>query len=128
VISGGAEAWRVADELARANIPVVLNPLDNLPDDFDMLAARLDNAALLHEAGVRVVISSGHIHNARKNRQVAGIAVAHGLPWDVALAAITSTPAEIFGVSAARGRIAVGQPADLVLWSGDPLELSSLAQ
>ena len=128
VISGGAEAWRVADELARANISVVLDPLDNLPNDFDMLAARLDNAALLHEAGVRVAISSGHIHNARKNRQVAGNAVAHGLPWDVALAAITSTPAEIFGVSATRGRIAVGQSADLVLWSGDPLELSSLAQ
>lgn len=127
VISGGAEAWRVADELARANIPVILNPLDNLPDDFDMLAARLDNAALLHKAGVRIAFSSGHIHNARKNRQVAGNTVAHGLPWDIALAAITSTPADIFGVGSTRGRLAVGQSADLVLWSGDPLELSSLA-
>jgi hypothetical protein len=128
VISGGAEAWRVADELARADIPVILNPLDNLPEDFDALAARLDNAALLHAAGVRIAISSGHIHNVRKNRQLAGNAVAHGLPWDVALAAITRTPAEIFGVSATRGRIAIGQSADLVLWSGDPLELSSLAE
>ncbi len=93
-----------------------------------MMGARLDNATLLHNAGVRVAFSSGHIHNARKNRQVAGNAVAHGLPWEVALAAITSTPAEIFGVSATRGRIAVGQAADVVLWSGDPLELSSLAE
>ncbi|WP_129777548.1 amidohydrolase family protein [Peristeroidobacter soli] len=128
VISGGAEAWRVADELARANIPVLLNPLDNLPDNFDMMGARLDNATLLHRAGVRVAFSSGHVHNARKNRQVAGNTVAHGLPWEVALAAITATPAEIFGVGATRGHIAVGQAADLVLWSGDPLELSSLAE
>lgn len=128
VIAGGAEAWRVAPELARANIPVILDPLDNLPNDFDMLAARLDNATLLHRAGVRIAFSSGHVHNARKNRQVAGNTVAHGLPWDAALAAITSTPAEIFGVGATRGRIAVGQAADLVLWSGDPLELSSLAE
>lgn len=128
VISGGAEAWRVADELARAKIPVLLNPLDNLPDNFDMMGARMDNAALLHKAGVRVAFSSDHVHNARKNRQVAGNTVAHGLPWDVALAAITSTAADIFGVGATRGHIAVGQVADLVLWSGDPLELSSLAE
>ncbi len=128
VIAGGAEAWRVADELARANIPVLLNPLDNLPDNFDMMGARMDNAALLHKAGVRVAFSSGDIHNARKNRQVAGNTVAHGLPWEVALAAITATPAEIFGVGSTRGHIAVGQAADLVLWSGDPLELSSLAE
>jgi hypothetical protein len=128
VIASGVEAWRVADELARANIPVILNPLENLPDSFDMMGARLDNAALLHKAGVRIAFSSGHIHNARKNRQVAGNAVAHGVPWETALAAITSTPAEIFGVGATRGHIAVGQAADLVLWSGDPLELSTLAE
>jgi len=61
-------------------------------------------------------------------RQLAGNAVAHGLPWEAALAAITSTPAEIFGVGATHGHIAVGQSADLVLWSGDPLELSTLAE
>jgi imidazolonepropionase-like amidohydrolase len=61
-------------------------------------------------------------------RQLAGNAVAHGLPPDTALAAITSSPAEIFGLGATRGHIAVGQVADLVLWSaGDPLELSTLA-
>ena len=60
-------------------------------------------------------------------RQLAGNAVAHGLPWESAFAAITSNPAEIFGLGATRGRIAVGQVADLVLWSGDPLEVSTLA-
>jgi hypothetical protein len=126
VINGGAEAWLVADELARADVPVVLDPLVNLPSNFDRLGARLDAAARLRRAGVRIAFSSGDIHNARKIRQLAGNAVAHGLPWDEALAAITASPAEIFGL-AQRGRIAVGQVADLVLWSGDPLEVTSIA-
>ncbi len=127
VIVGGAEAWVVADELARAAVPVVLNPLDNLPWNFDQIGARLDNAVRLQRAGVQIAFSSGDIHNARKIRQLAGNAVAHGLPWEAALAAVTATPAEIFGMGAKRGRIAPGQVADLVLWDGDPLEITSMA-
>lgn len=126
VILGGDEAWLVAKELARANVPVILNPLDDLPADYDRLASSLENAARLHNAGVRIAFSSGDTPQARLTRQLAGNAVAHGLPWDAALAAITSSPAEIFGL-ATRGRIAVGQVADLVLWNGDPLEVSTLA-
>jgi len=66
-------------------------------------------------------------HNIRKIRQAAGNAVAHGLPWEAGLAAITRVPAEVFGVGDRMGSIAVGRPADLVLWSGDPLEVTSLA-
>jgi len=128
VISGGAEAWVVADQLARAQVPVILNPLQNLPSGFNQIAARLDNAALLHKAGVRIAFTSGEVHNARKIRQAAGNAVAHGLPWEVALAALTATPAEIFGMSATRGQIAVGQAGDLVLWDGDPLDVVGLAE
>jgi imidazolonepropionase-like amidohydrolase len=128
VILGGDEAWLVANELARANVPVILNPLNDLPADFDRLGASLENAARLHRAGVRIVFSSGDTPQARLTRQLAGNAVAHGLPWESALAAITAAPADIFGLGATRGRIAVGQVADLVLWNGDPLEVSSLAQ
>ncbi len=64
----------------------------------------------------------------RKNRQLAGNAVAHGLPWEAGLAAITSGAADVFGLGADRGRIAIGQVADLVLWSGDPLEVTSVAE
>ena len=60
-------------------------------------------------------------------RQTAGIAVAHGLPPEVALAALTSNPAEIFGIAGRNGTIARGRPADRVLWSGDPLGVSALA-
>lgn len=128
VIAGGNEAWVVADELAAADVPVILNPLDNLPDDFDKLGARLDNAARLHEAGVRIAFTYNESHLARKNRQLAGNAVAHGLPWQAGLAAITTNPAQIFGQGARRGRIEKGMIADLVLWSGDPLEVTTVAE
>jgi len=128
VIMGGAEAWVVARELADAGVPVILNPLANLPNDFDQLGARFDNAKLLHEAGVRIAFSQDDGFHLRKNRQLAGNAVAHGLPWEAGLAAITSGPATIFGVGGSRGRIEKGQAADLVLWSGDPLEVTTVAE
>jgi imidazolonepropionase-like amidohydrolase len=128
VISGGSEAWVVAKELARADVPVILDPLKDLPSDFDHLAATLDAAARLASAGVRIAFSGGDSSNARLTRQLAGNAVAHGLPWESALAAITANPAEILGLAATRGRIAVGQVADLVLWTGDPLEVTSVAE
>jgi imidazolonepropionase-like amidohydrolase len=109
---------------------VLLDPLQNLPESFDTIGARLDNAALLHRAGVRIAFTQrgAESHNARTIRHVAGNAVAHGLPWEAALAALTANPAEIFGIGAERGRIAVGQVADLVLWSGDPLEVTTVAE
>lgn len=128
VIAGGAEAWVVADELAREKVPVLLDALENLPYTFDGIGARLDNAALLNRAGVRIAFTQfNESHNARKVRQLAGNAVAHGLPKDAALAALTVQPAEIFGLAGNRGRIARGQVADLVLWNGDPLEVTSAA-
>jgi hypothetical protein len=129
VIAGGEEAWVVAQELADDNVPVLLDALANLPASFDSIGSRLDNAALLHRAGVAIAFTQfGESHNARKIRQLAGNAVAHGLPAEAALAALTVRPAEIFGVGANRGRIARGQIADLVLWSGDPLEVTTIAE
>ena len=125
LISGGQEAWIVREELAEAGVPVVINALDNLPGSFDGLGARLDNAALLHEAGVIVLFTSGETHNARKLRQVVGNAVANGFPYQAAISAITSLPAEVFG--GAPRLLAPGLNADLVIWSGDPLEVDSAA-
>lgn len=129
VIAGGAEAWMVADEIAAAKVPVLLDALANLPNTFDSIGSRLDNAALLHQAGVQIAFTQfGESHNARKVRQLAGNAAAHGLPRDAALAALTSDAAEIFGLGATRGHIEAGQAADVVLWSGDPLEVTSFAE
>ncbi len=128
-IKGGTEAWRVAPELAAARIPVILNPLNDLPESFDAVGATLENAARLQHAGVKIAFTfdDPDPHNIQRLRQAAGIAVAHGLPWEDALAAITRNPAEIFGVTGGNGSLARGRPADLVLWSGDPLEVTTLA-
>lgn len=129
VISGAVEAWMVADALVAADAAVAIDSLQNLPGNFDQLGASLENAARLHAAGVKVIFSqSGDgSHNARKNRQLAGNAVAHGMPWDAALAALTANPASAFGVMD-RGRIAPGLRADLVLWQGDPLDVDGYAE
>lgn len=127
-IVGGAEAWKVADELARAKVPVIVQPTQNLPGSFDSMGARLDNAALLHRAGVPVVVAVlGGVHNLRNLTQEAGIAVANGLPWEAALTAVTLGPARAYGVERTHGSVAVGKVANLVVWSGDPFELSSAA-
>lgn len=124
VVVGGAEAWLVADQLADRSIPVIVNPLHHGPTSFDTLHSRPDNAAMLHRAGVPVILASFSSHNARKLRQCAGNAVREGLPHDVALAAITAVPARAFGRDD-RGVLAVGARADLAVWSGDPLELTT---
>lgn len=128
VIRGGAEAWRVSRELAAARIPVLLDGLDNLPRTLDQIGARLDNAARLHAAGVRIAFSmrATDSQDMLKVRQAAGNAVAHGLDAAAAIDAITRVPAEIFGVAARYGSLEEGRPADLVLWSGDALDVTSL--
>lgn len=124
VLVGGAEAWMVAPALSARGVPVVVDPLGNLPSGFDALGARADNAALLANAGVPVLMSAFNPHHMRKLRQVAGNAVRAGLPWDKALSAITEEPAKAFGMTG-YGRIEAGAVGDVVLWSGDPLEVSS---
>ncbi|MDX1381434.1 MAG: amidohydrolase family protein, partial [Xanthomonadales bacterium] len=128
VISGGAEAWMVANRLAEAGVPVVLDPLGNLPASFDQIGARMDNAALLHAAGVTIAFGGAGVHNARKLRQAAGNAVAHGLPYEAALAALTVNPAMIFELGPLHGTLEEGSRGDLVMWSGDPLEVTSVAE
>jgi hypothetical protein len=128
VISSGGEAWMLAERLAEEGVPVLVNALDNLPGDFDQLGTRLDNAAILNAAGVTIAFNGTRIHNARKLRQVAGNAVANGLPYEAGLAAMTINPALIFELGEGRGTLENGSRADLVLWSDDPLEVTSVAE
>jgi imidazolonepropionase-like amidohydrolase len=128
-IIGGTEAWRVAPELAAAKVAVVVDPTANLPGDLDALDVRDDNATLLAKAGVAVGISTiNGTWSVRSIRQLAGIAVAQGLPWPAGLAAVTEVPAQLLGGAAERGTLERGKIADVVVWSGDPLELSSRAE
>ena len=127
VISGGTEAWMVADQLAEAGVPVLINALSNLPGNFDQLGARMDNAAILNEAGVTIAFIGAGTHDARMLRQIAGNAVANGLPHQAGLAAITISPAVIFALGNEYGSLEENSIADLVIWSGDPLDVTSAA-
>jgi imidazolonepropionase-like amidohydrolase len=131
ILYGGAEAWRVADQLARRDIPVMLDATLNLPSVFDAMGARLDNAAILHRAGVHIGFAMSSFHrtyNAGSSARLgAGLAVANGLPWIEGLRALTSSPARVFDVDARYGTVQNGKDADLVIWDGDPLEPSTSA-
>lgn len=129
-IASGVEAWKVAPQLAAARVPVFVDALLNLPSNFDQMGATLENAARLRTAGVTVSFTQSAYasHNARKIRQTVGNAVANGLPWEDGLAGLTRIPAEILGVADRIGTIEVGKNADLVLWSGDPLDIVNTAR
>ena len=125
ILAGASEGWIVAREIAEAKVPVLVNPLSNLPGAFESLGATLENPARLHKAGVTVAFMTGDAHNSRNIRQGAGNAVAYGLPWDAALAAMTSVPAQIWGIAGRYGTLEPGKDADVVIWDGDPLEVTS---
>lgn len=127
IIYGGAEAWMVADQLEDADVPVVLNPTQNLPNQFETLNSSFRNAVRLHEAGVDIAFSHSDSHNPRNLTQMAGNAVANGLPWDVALRAITVSPAELLSGSSNCCALEPGNTADLVIWPADPLEVTTFA-
>ena len=127
IISGAEEGWRVSRQLAEAEIPVILQPIDNIPNSFNELGSRLDNASMLYKSGVKILIGSHETHNAYLSRQGAGIAVSYGLPWEEALKGLTKNIVEVFKIDK-RGSLQPGYIADIVVWSGDPLEVTSFVE
>lgn len=133
MIGGGAEAWMVADKLAAARVPVLTGAMNNIPGSFTQLGTNQENAGLLRRAGVTViVIGNGpgdeESFNVRNIKQEAGNAVAYGMSWDDALRAVTLTPAEVFGVADRIGSLQAGRDANVVIWSGDPFEFTSVPE
>ena len=134
MIYGGAEAWRVADKLAAAHVPVLTGAMNNIPGSFQTLATAQENAGLLRKAGVDVLLVGNagggdeEVFNVRNIKQEAGNAVAYGMTWSDALRAITLTPAEVFGVSDRVGSLQPGRDGNVVIWSGDPFEFTTLAE
>jgi imidazolonepropionase-like amidohydrolase len=134
VLVSANEGWLVADEIARARVPVITLGMDNLPGSFDQVAATMNNVGRLVAAGVTVALGTPDLDASFQPRllpQYAGNLVAQGripggvgLSWDQAFAAISRAPAEVLGLSD-RGVLRPGAAADVVIWSGDPLELSS---
>ncbi len=127
ILAGAQEGWMIAPELAAAGVPVLVQPLDNIPS-YDALGVRYENAAVLAKAGVKVALLETDTHNARDLRQQAGNAVSYGMAWDQALRAVTLAPAEIFGVGDRYGSLDAGKVANVVVWSGDPFEFTSAVE
>lgn len=135
VLVGASEGWRAARDIAAAGVPVIADPLDDLPSSFEQLAATQSNVGRMVRAGVKVALGNlaGQTGDQPGNlAQFAGNLVAltkvpgaSGLSWGEAMAAITSVPAAIAGYGGRMGVLAPGAAGDLVVWDGDPLEVSS---
>ena len=123
VLTGVSEGWRVADEIAKAGVPVITGPMLDMPprasDRYDKAYA---NAGLMHKAGVQVAIRSNETENVRNLPFNAGFAAAYGMGREAALEAITIVPARIMGLEAEIGSLEVGKVATLFISDGDPLE------
>ena len=124
ILVGATEGWMVADEIARRKIPVIVKPLTDLPN-FDSLGATLENSGRLAKAGVPIALASFETYRSGTLRQEAGNAVAYGMDRAAALSAVTLGAARIWGVADRYGSIEPGKDADLVVWSGDPFELTT---
>jgi len=123
VILGGRDAWKIPDFLRENNVRLILGPTQNLPSSEDDHVSQVYRApGALHAAGIRFAFATGGNSNARTLPFEVGNAVAHGLPYDVALRSITLTPAEFFGVGDKLGSIETGKIANLVVTDGDILE------
>ena len=124
ILDGAEEGWLVAAEIAAADVPVLLNPISNLPGDLEMRAARMENAAALNAAGVVIAIkgNEGSVHRAREARYNAGNAVSHGLPYRGGDRGPDGQPGPHLRHGRPVRRAAPGAAADVVVWSGDPLE------
>ena len=124
ILAGAAEGWMIPDEIAAAGVPVLVEPMDNIPS-FDALGIRYENAPLLAKGGVKVALMETATENTRDLRQQAGNAVASGMTWEQALRAVTLTPAEILGVADRYGSLDAGKVANVVVWTGDPFDFST---
>jgi imidazolonepropionase-like amidohydrolase len=138
VLVGASEGWLVAPQIAKAGVPVIASAVNDLPASFEQLAATQSNVGRMRNAGVDVsigMIDDSDTRNLFLERQYAGNLVglqripgAAGVSWGQALAMITSRPAEAIGMGKEIGSLEGGRRADLVIWSGDPLEGSSAAE
>jgi imidazolonepropionase-like amidohydrolase len=127
ILSGVEEGWTVAQQIAAARVPVIVDPTRNLPTTFSALRARRENAALLSAAGVNVIFSPFDAYGAHNLRQLAGNAVAVGMAPRAALRALSLEPATAFGMAQNYGLLAPGKVASFSVWNGDPFELGSWA-
>ena len=124
ILSSVEEAPMVINQLKASNIPVIIDPMDNIPDSFDELGSSLILGKILDQAGIKIMFSTQRSHNYHLMRQGSGNAVAYGMSYESAIRGMTNTVAETFNLGN-RGSLVKGKIADIVVWDADPLEPSS---
>ena len=124
VLASVEEAPMVINQLKETNTPVIIDPMDNIPDSFDELGSSLELGKILDQAGIPIMFSTQRSHNYHLMRQGSGNAVAHGMSYESAIEGMTSRVAEVFNLNN-RGILKTGNLADIVVWDGDPLEPAS---
>jgi imidazolonepropionase-like amidohydrolase len=127
IIMGAQEATLVSTQIAESKIPLIVNPINNIPNSFDELASNINASARLEKAGISLMFNAPRDHNYHLIRQGAGVAVANGMSYGGAIKALTSNFSEAFGISS-KGVLKKGASADLIIWSSDPLEPSSIPE
>jgi imidazolonepropionase-like amidohydrolase len=122
ILSSATSAWRMASELAAREIPVIVGPIQEIPDRMESLDARLDNAAILYRAGVPIAIKTDADNDVRELPFAVQYAIGNGLPRDAALAAVTLNPARFFGLDSRLGSLDQGKQANIVVLDGMPFQ------
>jgi hypothetical protein len=122
-VLGGDEAWKLRQDLAQKNIPVVLGSIQSTPSGDSPYDAIYAQPGILRQAGVKIAFSTGGSSSSRHLPYHAALAVAYDLDPDDALRALTLWPAEIFGIADQVGSVEVGKRANLFIADGDPLDV-----
>ncbi len=125
VIMGAQEASLVVEQLKDSDIPLIVNPINNIPNSFDELASNINASARLEDAGITLMFNAPRDHNYHLIRQGAGVAVANGMSYSGAIKALSSNVSKTFKLGS-KGLIEEGASADLMIWDADPLEPSSM--
>jgi imidazolonepropionase-like amidohydrolase len=126
VIDHGTEAHLLADIIAARGIPVIIGPLFTSRSKVELRNRSLANPGRLARAGVTIAITTDHpVVPINFLAYQAALSVKEGLDRDVALRALTINPARILGIDGRLGSLEPGKDADLVIWSGDPLNVLS---
>ncbi len=123
IFTGVSEGYRVADSLAKYDIPVITGPiLDNPSRASDKYDSAYANAGIMQKVGVKVAIQTGETENVRNLPYNAAFAAAYGMGWREAFKAVTVVPAEMFGILDKVGTIERGKIANVFVTDGDPFE------
>ncbi|HEV8074856.1 MAG TPA: amidohydrolase family protein [Candidatus Acidoferrum sp.] len=126
ILAGGTEAWKEKDLLRSKSVPVILRPtLGEPPEEDDAYDRLLTQPEELRAAGIKIAFGSFDNSFARRLGQNAANAVAHGLPYEEGLKAVTLYPAQMFGLDAQLGTVETGKTANLIVTNGDPLDVTT---